>query len=178
MDHSLLVIDMQQASLGRPEPFFDAAGLVRRINSLARRVRTASGRVIFIQYSGPPGTPYDPAQAGWQLAPDLEVESGDLMLRKPASDAFQGTELEAVLGAPTASHVVITGCDTEFCVDSTVRSALALGYDVTVPEDGHSLAERPHLTAEQIIRHHNAIWSTPGALARPVTVCKCSEILA
>ena len=178
MDYSLLVIDMQQASFDRPAPVFDAAGLVQRINSLACRVREASGRVIVIQYSGPLGTPYHPDEAGWRLVPEPRVESADRMLRKPASDAFQATELEDVLGAPGESKVIVTWCDTEFCIDSTVRSALARGYGVTVPADGHSLTDRPHLTAQQIIEHHNAIWSTTGALAGPVTVRKCSEILA
>lgn len=177
MDHSLLIVDMQQASFDRPSPLFDAAGLVRRINSLASRVRESSGRVIIIQYTGPPGTPYHPDQAGWKLVSGLEVESNDLMLRKPGSDAFQGTELEAALGEPGRKKIIVTGCDTEFCIDSTVRSALARGYDVTVPEDGHSVTDRPHLSAQQIITHHNAIWSTAGALAGPVTVRKCSEIL-
>ena len=168
---------MQQASLDRPAPLFDAAGLVQRINQLAGRVRDASGRVIFVQYSGPPGTPYHPDHAGWQLVAGLEAEPADLRLRKPASDAFQSTQLDAVLGAPGEDSLIVTGCDTEFCIDSTVRSALALGYDVTVPEDGHSLTDRPHLTAPQIIAHHNSIWATPGALAGRVTVGKCSEIL-
>jgi len=177
MGPSLLVIDMQVASLSQPSPIFDAAGLVLRINALARRVRKSEGRVIIIQYTGPFGTPYHPDQAGWELVPELEVEPGDLLFRKAASDAFQGTELEAVLGSPGEAGVIVTGCDTAFCIDSTVRSALALGYEVTVPEDGHSLTDRPHLSAEQIIKHHNTIWATAGALAGPVTVCKCSEIL-
>lgn len=169
---------MQRASLDRPSPLFDATLLVRRINDLARRVRKASGRVAFIQFTGPPGTPYDPDQESWQLVPELEVESADLLLRKPASDAFQATKLDEILGPPEECSLIVTGCDTEFCIDSTVRSALALGYRVTVAEDGHSLTDRPHLTAEQIITHHNAIWSTVGALAGPVKVCKASEILA
>ena len=169
---------MQRASFDRPAPLFDATGLVKRVNLLASRVREASGQVIFIQFSGPPGTPYDPDQESWQLVPELEVETADLLLRKPASDAFQATKLDNVLGPPEECSLIVTGCDTEFCIDSTVRSALARGYHVTVPEDGHSLTDRPHLTAEQVIMHHNAIWSTVGALAGPVKVCKASEILA
>jgi len=175
---TLLIIDLQQASCERPLPLFDVAGLVERLNALASRVRKASGRVIFVQYTGPAGTPYDPDQAGWQLVSGLDVEPADIELLKPASDAFQGSDLETVLGPPDQTELIVTGCDTEFCVDSTVRSALALGYAVTVPADGHSLTDRPHLTAEQIIEHHNAIWSTPGALAGRVTVLECSEILA
>jgi nicotinamidase-related amidase len=177
LNYSLLVIDMQQASLDRPGLLFDAVGLVQRINSLARRVRKASGRVVVVRFTGPRGSPYHPEHDGWQLVPGLEIERDDVQLRKPASDAFQATSLEAVLGTPEDNNVIVTGCDTEFCIDSTVRSALARGYHVTVPEDGHSLIDRPHLSAQQIIEHHNAIWSTPGALAGPVTVRKCSEIL-
>lgn len=157
VDHSVPIIDMQQASIDRPSPFFDAAGLVHRINSLANRVRKSSGRVVTIQTTGPPGTPYDPDQSGWKLVPGIDVGSSDIMLRKTASDAFQRTELELAAGEPHRTKLIITGCDTEFCVDSTVRSALALGYAVTVPEDGHSLTDRPHMSAEQIITHHNAI---------------------
>ena len=178
MTYSLLIIDMQQASLERATPLFDAVGLVQRINALARRVRLASGRVIVVRFTGPAGSPYDPERDGWQLAPGLEIEEGDLQIRKPASDAFQSTDLEAVLSELKARDVIVTGCDTEFCIDSTVRSALARGYRVTVPSDGHSLVDRAHLSAEQIIEHHNAIWSTPGAFAGPVTVCQCSEILS
>ena len=177
LNHALLIIDMQQASLDRSTPLFDAVGLVHRLNALARRVRKVSGRVIVVRFTGPRGSPYHPEHDGWQLAPGLEMEPDDLQIRKPASDAFQSTDLETALGAPGGSNVIVTGCDTEFCIDSTVRSALARGYHVTVPEDGHSLIDRAHLSAKQIIVHHNAIWSTPGALAGPVTVCKCSEVL-
>lgn len=174
---SLLIIDMQQASFERPTPVYGATGLVLRINSLARRVRAVAGQVIFIQFTGPDGTLYGPDEAGWQLLSDLEIESSDLRLRKPASDAFQAPDLLETLGPPEESNLIVAGCDTEFCIDSTVRSALSLGYRVTVPSDGHSLPDRPHLTAPQIIQHHNAIWSTVGALAGPVTVRESSEIL-
>jgi nicotinamidase-related amidase len=176
--HSLLIVDMQQASLDRVPPLFDASGLVHRINLLARRVRESSGKVIIIQTTGPRGTPYDPDQAGWKVVSGIDIGPDDLFIQKMASDAFQSTKLEVILNEPADSKLIIAGCDTEFCIDSTVRSALARGYDVTVPEDGHSLPDRPHLTAQQIISHHNAIWSLPGALAGPVTVQKCSEILA
>ena len=178
MDYSMLIVDMQKASFDRPTPMYDGAAFVQRVESLARRVRADSGRVIIVQFTGPAGSPYHPDHAGWQLVDGLEVEPNDTLLRKPASDAFQDTDLESILGKPESCKLIVTGCDTEFCIDSTVRSALARGYRVTVPEDGHSLVDRPHLTAEQIIAHHNAIWSTPGALAGRLRVRPCGEILA
>lgn len=176
MQQTMLIIDLQHASFERPQPVHDAAGLVKRISTLAARVRNAAGRVILVQFNGPSGSPYDPEQAGWELVPDLEITAEDVKFSRSVSDAFRGTDLDRLLGPPQDCNLIITGCDTEFCIDSTVRSALACNYAVTVPEDGHSLTDRPHLKALEIIEHHNAIWRTPGALAGPVTVAKCADI--
>lgn len=45
---------------------------------------------------------------------------------------------------------------TEFCVDTTTRRALALGYPVTLVEDAHTSAGNAALTPQQVIAHHNA----------------------
>ncbi len=171
MTVSLLVIDMQQASFAGPAQHPDVEGLIQRINMLSRRVRAASGRVVFIQFDGPVGNPYHPDQPGWQLLPGLEIEANDLSLRKPGSDAFQSTDLEDLLGTPSENEIIVSGCDTEYCIDSTLRSAIARGYNATVPEDGHTCPDRDHLAAQQIITHHNIIWSTLGLAA-----AKCSDI--
>jgi nicotinamidase-related amidase len=60
MTDALIVIDMQQGSFGPDQPRHDAAGLVERLNRLARAVRTDGGAVIFVQHDGPPGDPHLP----------------------------------------------------------------------------------------------------------------------
>jgi nicotinamidase-related amidase len=59
--------------------------------------------------------------------------------------------------------------------DTTVRSALAKGYRTTVPRDGHTTANRPHLSAAKIIEHHNAIWADFLSPVGPATVCSCEQ---
>jgi len=57
-----------------------------------------------------------------------------------------------------------------------VRSALARGFATVAPSDGHTVANRPHLSAEQIIEHHNAIWADFIAPGGPALVCACAEV--
>jgi nicotinamidase-related amidase len=178
MRHALIVIDMQCGSFSEATPRHDASGLVRRLNALGSRVRAAGGLVLFVQHDGPIGDPQHPDQPGWRLLPDLRVLEGDLNVRKTACDAFLGTALEATLEAEGVRDLIITGCATDYCVDTTVRSALAKGYRTTVPRDGHTTADRPHLSAPQIIQHHNAIWSDFLSPAGAATVCACEEVLA
>lgn len=56
-------------------------------------------------------------------------------------------------------ELVITGCATDFCVDATVKSALTNDYNLTIIADAHTTADRPHVSAEKLIAHHNWLWS-------------------
>jgi len=63
-------------------------------------------------------------------------------------------------------HVLITGAQTEYCVDATVRRAASLGYDVTLAADGHTTSASRVLSRDQIVAHHNR--TLPGlALVGP-----------
>jgi nicotinamidase-related amidase len=176
MTHALIVIDMQQGSFGAATPRHDALALVGRLNRLAGAVRARSGAVVFIQHDGPPGDPHHPDLPGWRLLGDLDVQPADTIIRKTSCDAFLDTALEAFLRARSIERLIVTGCATDYCVDTTVRSALARGYPTTVPSDGHTTSDRPHLPATKIIEHHNAIWADFLAPKGPALVCPCSEV--
>lgn len=176
MTPALIVVDMQQGSFGPATPRYDADGLVARLNRLSAAVRAAGGAVIFVQHDGPVGDPHHPDLPGWRLLPDLDVRADDIVVRKTACDAFLNTTLDAILRARRASPLIITGCATDFCVDSTVRSALARSYPTIVPADGHTTRDRPHLPADKIIAHHNAIWADFLAPGGPALVCPCADV--
>jgi nicotinamidase-related amidase len=104
--------------------------------------------------------------------------SDDIVVRKTSCDSFLATDLDRVLREADIAHLVITGCATDYCVDTTARSALGRGWKTTVPCDGHTTATgRPHLSAEQIIAHHNAVWADFISPAGAARVCPCSQAL-
>lgn len=57
------------------------------------------------------------------------------------------------------NELVIAGCATDFCVVATVKSALVHDYNLTIIEDAHTTADRPHISAEKRIAHHNWLWA-------------------
>ena len=176
MRHALIVIDMQQGSFGEATPRHDTAGLIARLNRLAAAVRGGDGAVIFVQHDGPPGDPHHPSLPGWRLLDGLDARPADTIVRKTACDAFLDTTLEPALRALSIDHLSITGCATDYCVDTTVRSALARGLRTIVPSDGHTTSDRPHLPAAKIIEHHNVIWADFIAPRGPALVQPCGEI--
>ncbi len=169
----MLVIDVQRACCCTQPPPRDVEGTLRRINAVTRAARSAGRPVIFIQHRD--HEDFIPGSDGWQLHPGLEQAEGDRYVHKTVCDAFYATELDELLRKLKVNTLVVTGYATEFCVDTTLRSATSHGYRVIVVSDGHTTKDRPVLRAEQIIAHHNWVWS--DLICRHgVTLLKTGEI--
>ena len=155
---AFLVIDMQVACFPERATGHHAQRVVRAINEIADAVRSASGHVVFIQHDGEPGDPFEPASSGWELLPSLDRLDEDLLVRKRACDSFYETGLEGLLRERNVRELLISGYATDFCVDTTVRAAMSLDFQVIVAGDAHTTVDRPHLEARSIVEHHHYVW--------------------
>ena len=170
MASALLVIDVQQGLCEGAQAAFESAAVISRINAVSARARTAGIPVIFIQHESGPGY-LEHGSRAWQLADGLQAEPGDLRVRKTTPDSFLRTTLQETLESLSVRDLIICGMHTEFCVDTTTRRALALGYPVRLMEDGHTTIGNTHVGPTQVIAHHNttlANMSSFGPRARPV----------
>ena len=176
MVDALLVIDMQVGLLDG-SPKHDLAGVIGRINQLAAMIRARDGKVIWVQHCGPEGTMFAPGEPARQFLPELRRDATDFVVSKTLNDAFAGTDLQRKLQQLAPRHLLIAGWATDFCVDATLRSAVAHGYDVVGVSDAQTLADRPHLDAKSVIRHHTWVWTkliAPGS----IRVATTAELLA
>ncbi len=154
MCYALVVIDVQRGLFGTdPEPF-EAHEVVARINSLIARARSTGIPVIFVRHETREGALVRGSD-GWQLHQGLEVVQGDLMIGKTTPDSFLLTGLKQTLDSLGVGTLVICGYATEFCVDTTVRSAAGKGYDVILVSDAHTTHDKAHMLASTIREHHN-----------------------
>lgn len=154
MKPALIIIDAQQGLCEGEGAAFDAARILGRINRLARAARAAGAPVIWVQHEDARGL--KPGTHAWQLAEALDVQPTDVRLRKTTPDAFHRTELDALLRARGVDTLIIAGMHTEYCIDTTCRRALALGWPVRLAEDAHTSAGNVVLTPQQVIAYHNA----------------------
>jgi nicotinamidase-related amidase len=155
LNTAVLVIDMQQGLCVGPDAAHDCAGTIQRINAVTQRARAAGAPVIFIQHESRTGY-LEHGSPDWQLATGLDVQAADLRVRKTTPDSFLGTELHALLQERGVQELVVCGMHSEFCVDTTTRKALALGYPVVLIADAHTSAGNQALSPQQVIAHHNA----------------------
>jgi nicotinamidase-related amidase len=151
---ALLVVDVQRGMIEGFEEDWEAVLPV--ITDQIEQARGARAPVVLIQHSGSnPSHPLAPDAPGWDLHPGLGAGAGDIRVGKTWSDAFAQTDLETRLQRLGVTRLVVTGAQTEFCVDATVRRAASLGYDVDLVADGHTTSANGVLSREQIIAHHN-----------------------
>jgi ureidoacrylate peracid hydrolase len=85
-----------------------------------------------------------------EIVPDLAPQDGDLVVYKTRFSGFYGTDLDDRLKKLDIRHLIVTGCTTSICVDSTVRDAMFRDYAPVLLADcmnepiGHDLSRSNH----------------------------------
>lgn len=184
MSPALLLIDLQNSiltGLGAPgrQPAIDAAleVVVSKLAALKHKARAAGIPTFIVQHDGNPGHRLVKRSEGWQLRREIAPEAGDVVVHKTSSDSFFETDLEAKLRARSITHLFIGGCMTQFCVDTTARRAVSLGFDVSLIADGHTTADMGKLTFEEIVAHHNMLLDGFNAGPHEIRLIASTEIL-
>jgi nicotinamidase-related amidase len=175
MSTAVLIIDVQQALCSGEQAAFEASRVIERVNMVAEKARSAGAPVVIIQHETAEG-PFQHGGRGWQLAAGLETTPTDLRVRKRATDSFHQTELHSLLQGLGVTDLVICGLQSEFCVDTTTRRALALGYPVVLVADGHSTMDNGVLSAAQISAHHNSTLANISSFGPRVTPVAADDV--
>jgi len=154
---ALLVIDMQNAMFEQPDPVYKGEDLLQIIHGLICKARDARITIIYIQHNGRTGGPLENGTDGWEIHPQIKPIEGDIVVQKSKPDSFLNTELHNCLEEKGITTLIITGIQSDVCVDTTCRRACSDGYKVVLIEDGHSTWGTEEITAKQIISHENYI---------------------
>ena len=172
---ALLVVDVQ-VGLIDGLPAYKGLEVVGRIKGLIDKVRRAEIPVVYVQHDGRKGHRLEPNTAGWPIHPNIAPTNGDIVVHKRACDSFFDTDLQSKLEKYDINHLVVVGCMTEYCIDTTCRRAVSLGYDVTLIKDAHTTCDNELLTAAQIIAHHNSLLDGLNAGEHEIILKSANEM--
>jgi nicotinamidase-related amidase len=152
--------------------------MVPRLARLLDGARAAGTLVIYVQMTVLPGRRSEsPAQIrfnrrlhlastgeplgytvdgseGQEIIAELTPADGDLMVKKYRSSGFWGTNLDMLLRSNGIKSVVMSGCTTEGCVESTARDALFNDYYVVIAEDCVASDDRAQHDASLLLMRH------------------------
>jgi nicotinamidase-related amidase len=157
MATALMIVDVQQGMFALRSPLHRGEEVVRRISELLERARTQGAPVVHIQHDGGPGHVLAKGSAGFPHHPLVAPREGEIVVEKRHSSAFHDTDLHRRLNEAGIDGLVVVGMQTEMCVDSACRAAVAHHYRVRLVSDGHTTYDTPVLSADRIIAHHNRL---------------------
>jgi nicotinamidase-related amidase len=157
VSEALVIIDVQRGMFAFPEMQpHDGAETVSRIAALLTQARASSTPVFFVQHQGEAGHPLEPGMPGFPFHDALTPLPSESVTVKRHCNAFQETGLEEALHQAGIATLVVTGMQSNYCVDTFVRAANERGFAIRLVSDGHTTFDTPILTASQIVAHHNA----------------------
>ena len=165
MVKALVVIDVQKGMWEHPDyPPYDGDGVVGRIASLIAQAKAAGAPVFWVQHHGDEeGHPLQPGKPGFAFHHAVAPGAGDDVTVKRKSSAFHGTDLDTKLKRAGVDHLVITGMQSEYCVNSAIRGAYERDYRITLVSDAHTTGDTRAAKAKDLIAIENAtVWGDFG----------------
>jgi nicotinamidase-related amidase len=167
---AVLVIDVLVGIFQLPVKLFHEEMFLSNIEKLLVKSRSSGIPIIYIQHNGPRGSQLEKGKPGWKIHPRVAPTSRDIIIPKKHPDSFQESTLEDTINELGVNELYICGFASEFCVDTTVRSAYSKGFSVTLISDCHTTTDSEVFRARQIIDHHNHV------LSRFAGIQSCDEI--
>jgi len=128
----LLIVDVQ---VGVVKAAWDAPRVIGNIARAAARARAQAVPVIWVQHADHNLAHGSPE---WQWVPELVPAAGELRIHKHFNSSFEQTPLDAELAQLGATHIVLAGAASNWCIRATAYGALERGYDLTLVSDAHT----------------------------------------
>ena len=172
---ALVVIDLQKGIVQFPSAPHATADVVANAGRLVVQARQAGALIVlvhvgfspdFADYLRPPSDE-QPRMSGamppdWmEFVPELNQQSGDIVILKRQWGAFYGTELDLQLRRRGINTIILCGISTEIGVESTARDAFERGYEQIFAED--AMGAR---TAESHVHATTRIFPRIGRVRR------------
>ena len=133
---ALLVVDVQKEVV---EAAHERDVVVARVGELVGRAREEGVPVVWVQHSD---EHIEYGSDGWRIVPELAPAEDEALVEKSYGDAFEDTDLEAVLAGLEVGRLVVAGAETDACIRSTLHGALVRGYDTTLVSDAHTTGDQ------------------------------------
>jgi nicotinamidase-related amidase len=169
---ALVVVDVQNSVVASA---VRRGEVIANINSLVEKARGEGVPVVWVQHSD------DELIRGsddWHIVPELKPADADPIVEKHYGDAFEATDLEAVLSRLDVGKLLVAGAQTDACIRSTLHGAFVRGYDTTLVSDAHTTEDHTAWGApppDQVIAHTNLYWTyqdAPGRTAGTITTAE------
>ena len=153
----LLVVDTQK--LITNERLYQFETFVSHEKELIKKAREKGIEVIYVRHDDGPGEELTTGTEGYEIYDEFRPLQEEKIFDKQVNSAFRETGLLEYLKGKGEQDIIVTGLQTDYCIDATVKCGFEHGFHVIVPATVNTTVDNVFMTAEQSYRYYNEfIW--------------------
>ncbi|MGG5332540.1 cysteine hydrolase family protein [Enterococcus sp. AZ163] len=152
----LIVIDLQNGVCHNgATAIHNFENLVELVNSRIASYQKEKRPIIFIQHSD---EDLIIDTYSWEIIPELIQSPDNYFLGKTHANSFYQTSLQKLLTDLKVNSIEFCGAQTQYCMDTTIKFAHGLGYQLSLMKSASSTYDDALISAADMIRFYEKIW--------------------
>ena len=153
----LLVIDAQKEITN--DRLYKFNEFVSTVKMLIKTARENNVEVIFVRHDDGAGTPMTKGLDGFEIYEGFAPEQNEKIFDKQVNSPFRDTGLVEYLSEKGETVIIVTGLQTDYCIDAAIKCGFEHGFKMIVPEYCNSTFDNEFMSAETSYRYYNEfIW--------------------
>jgi nicotinamidase-related amidase len=163
----LLIVDVQEA-LVRDCPY-NKDLFLGTLKQLITKCHKKNIEIIYVQHTEDDSDDFLHGSVGWQIYHEVKPSPGEKIFEKNYNSSFKNTGLKEYLDENNINSLIITGMQTEYCIDATIKVAFEYGFQITIPENAVTTFDNDIMTGKQIYEYYMyKIWSNRYAKIKDI----------
>lgn len=164
---TLMIVDVQKRLID--DHPYNERKVIENIKKLILTARNNGQEVIYVRHDDGEGSELAKGTEGWQIYDEIVPNSDEKIFDKKFNSAFIKTGLKEYLESKNIDTIILTGLQTEYCIDATCKSAFEHEYKVIIPEETNTTFDNEYLLGEKLYEFFNYnIWNHRFAKVIPI----------
>lgn len=173
-DTALLVVDVQE--LITINVLYNFYVFRDSLIKLIDEARNSGVEVIYVRHDAGAGTPLSKGNPGYDVADCVAPKAGEKIFDKNVNSPFRDSGLLEYLRSNGVKKLMVTGLQTDYCIDATVKCGSDHGFEIIVPENCNTTFSNNYMTGEQTYHYYNDfMWK--NRYAKCVTLSEAIDLI-
>lgn len=155
----LLVIDTQKLIINNKLYKFN--NFVDNVKTLINCARENNVEVVYVRHDDGPNSELTKGEEGFEIYDEFKPMNNEKIFDKEVNSAFRGTKLLEYLNSKNEKDVIITGLQSDYCIDATIKCGFEHGFNIIVPAYANTTLDNEFMSAEQSYKYYNEfMWNS------------------
>ena len=170
----LLVVDTQKQITNKELYNFEL--FVSNVKKLIKTARENNIEVIYIRHDDGSGQELTRGTDGFEIYDEFEPDKDEKIFDKTVNSPFRDTGLLEYLTGKQVKQIIVTGLQTDYCIDATVKCGFEHGFRMVVPEETNSTFDNQYMSAKETYEYYNNfMWK--GRYANCISMKEVLELM-